>query len=228
MSDLTPAQTMLAWHWLAANRRLQYGTREVVEAGRTYRVEGPLAMCRRGLHASRRALDALQYAPGPVVCRVRLAGTLLRATDKSVATKRHVLWLADATAVLHEFALTVATDALAAAEARGKPADPRSWSALATKRRWLRGLATDKAMAAARDAAMAAAWAAARDAAWAAARAAARAAAWDAAWAAARDAARDAAWDAAWEAAWDAAWEAHNTILTTMLESLGTRQLPRQ
>ena len=224
MSDLTPAQTMLAWHWLAANRRLQYGTREVVEAGRTYRVEGPLAMCRRGLHASRRALDALQYAPGPVVCRVRLAGTLLRATDKSVATKRHVLWLADATAVLHEFALTVATDALAAAEARGKPADPRSWSALATKRRWLRGLATDKAMAAARDAAMAAARDAARDAAWAAA----RDAAWDAAWAAARAAARDAAWDAARGAARDAAWEAHNTILTTMLESLGTRQLPRQ
>src|SRR3990172_10354340 len=216
MSDLTPAQTMLAWHWLAANRRLQYGTREVVEAGRTYRVEGPLAMCGRGLPASRRALDALQYAPGPVVCRVRLAGTLLRATDKSVATKRHVLWLADATAVLHEFALTVATDALAAAEARGKPADPRSWSALATKRRWLRGLATDKAMAAAWDAAMAAARDAARDAAWAAA------------WAAARAAARDAAWDAARGAARDAAWEAHNTILTTMLESLGTRQLPRQ
>src|SRR3990167_6734213 len=90
MSDLTPAQTMLAWHWLAANRRLQYGTREVVEAGRTYRVEGPLAMCRR-------VMKGVQRAPGPVVCRVRLAGTLLRATDKSVATKRHVLWLADAT-----------------------------------------------------------------------------------------------------------------------------------
>src|SRR3990167_11431257 len=145
MSDLTPAQTMLAWHWLAAHPPLPYRTRQGVEAGRPYRGGGPLARCRRGLPASRRALAALQYAPGPVVCRVRLAGPLLRATDKSVATKRHVLWLADATAGLHEFALTVATDALAGGEARGEPADPRSWSALAPQRRWLRGLATDKA-----------------------------------------------------------------------------------
>ncbi len=29
---------------------------------------------RNGLHACRRALDALIYAPGPVVCRVRLGG----------------------------------------------------------------------------------------------------------------------------------------------------------
>ena len=85
--------------------------------------------------------------------------------------------------------------------------------AIETARRYVRGLATDAELVAARDAAWvaagdaarAAAWAAARDdagdAAWAAAQAAARDAAGDAAWAAARDDARDAAGDAAWAAA---------------------------
>ena len=213
---------MLGWHFLAADRRLQFGERESVEAGRTYTAEGPLVLCRNGMHASIRALDALRYAPGPIVCRVRLGGEIIHDTDKSVARSRRVLWLADATTILHEFALSVATGALCLQEARGEFTDPRSWAALGVKARWLRGEATareldaagDAAWAAARDAAGDAAWAAAWDAAGDAAKAAAWAAAGD--WAAARDAAKAAAWatagDAAKAAAWatagDAAWAA--------------------
>src|SRR3990167_8203256 len=150
------------WHFLPAGRRLRWGSREVVEAGRTYRAKGSLAMCENGMHASARAIDALMYAPGPLVCRVELVGERLNAADKACARERSVLWLADATIVLHEFACTVATDALHLAEARGARVDPRSWAAIETKRRWLRGEATDAELAAAR----AVAWAAARDAAW--------------------------------------------------------------
>ena len=214
------ADRWFGWHFLPADRRLRWGSCEVVEAGRTYRAKGPLVLCENGMHASRRAIDALSYAPGPVVSRVELLGERLDDGDKSCARERLVLWLADATTVLHEFACAMATDALCAAEARGERVDPRLWAAIETKRRWLRGDATDQELAAARAAAGAAAWdaagAAAGAAAWDAAGAAARAAAWDAA----RAAAWDAAWDAAWAAAWDAARAAQNVMLETMLGSL--------
>jgi len=50
--------TRLYWHFIRADRRLRSG--EIVEAGRTYRAEGPLTLCRNGMHASRRAIDALR------------------------------------------------------------------------------------------------------------------------------------------------------------------------
>ena len=211
---------MLGWHFLAEDQRLLYGSKEIVEAGQTYTASEPLVMCQNGMHASIRALDALSYAPGPIVCRVRLGGEIIHDTDKSVARSRRVLWLADATTILHEFALSVATGALCLQEARGEFTDPRSWAALEVKARWLRGEATTQAL----DAAWGAAWAAARDAAWGAA--------WAAAWDAARAAARDAAWGTAGAAAWDAAraaardagwgagWAAYNFQLETMLDSL--------
>jgi hypothetical protein len=85
--------------------------------------------------------------------------------------------------VLHEFACRCAEVALATIS----DPDPRYVEAIATKRRWLRGEATDEELKAAGAAA-----------AWYAARYAARYAAQDAAW--------YAAW-AAWAAARAAAWE---------------------
>ena len=150
---------VLGWHFLAEDRRLQFGTREVVEAGKTYMAEGPLKMCQNGVHASRRAVDALQYAPGPVVCRVRLSGEIQHDTDKSVARHRTVLWIADATAILHEFALVCGHEALGYRDAAHGDVDSRSWAVLDIKAKWLRGEATDDELA----------WAArAAEAAWAA------------------------------------------------------------
>jgi len=169
--------TKLYWHWLPEDRRLRYDSRQLVVAGETIKHDGQVVMCESGLHASEQAIDSLQYAPGPVICRVTLGGTVIEGKDKSVASERTVIWMADATNTLHEFACLCAEDALRTA----KVEDVRCWQAIETKRKWLRGEATDAELAAAR----AAAWAAA----WAAARAAAR----DAARAAARDAARDAA-----------------------------------
>ena len=156
---------VLGWHFLAEDRRLQFGTREVVEAGKTYMAEGPLKMCQNGVHASRRAVDALQYAPGPVVCRVRLSGEIQHDTDKSVARHRTVLWIADATAILHEFALVCGHEALGYRDAAHGDVDSRSWAVLDIKAKWLRGEATDDELARAAEAAWAAraAEAAARD-----------------------------------------------------------------
>lgn len=79
---------------------------------------------------------------------------------------------------LHELACKFAEGALRAEREAGHEPHPSSWAAIETKRRWLRGEATDEELAAARAAAWAAVWAsaAARAAAWAAAASAVEAA----------------------------------------------------
>lgn len=148
------------WHFLPDDRRLQYGYRELVEVGKTIRVVGTPKLCKHGLHASVRAIDALWYAPGPIVCRVTLGGEIVEDDDKVAAEERTVVWMADATNTLHEFACRCAEDALRATNIN----DRQLWEAIEVKRRWLKGEATNEQLAAARaaamDAARAAAWAA--------------------------------------------------------------------
>jgi hypothetical protein len=171
----TPAGGVLAWHFLPADRCLRYGDGRVVEAGRAYETLFPYrygrrtydlpTLCEAGMHGSVRALDALQYAGGAVVCRVVVSGDVAHGDDKIVGRRRTVLAMADATMVLHAFACDQAEEALRRYDPNP---DPRSLAAIETKRRWMRGEATDEELAAARAAARAAgaaAWDAARDAA---------------------------------------------------------------
>ena len=147
--------TVEAWHWIAPDRMTRYAPRVPIVVGETLRVEPPIALCERGLHASLRALDALQYAPGTIVCRVRMSGDIVRGDDKLVATERTVLWMYDATRVLHEFACWCATQALDREESAGRKVDPRSHAAIACKLAWLDGKATVNEL----DAAWAVEWA---------------------------------------------------------------------
>lgn len=209
-------ERILAWHFLPEDGRLRWGDRETVEAGKTYAAKGRLVLCKNGMHASERAIDALQHAPGSIVCRVELSGQVLRDTDKLCARKRTVLWMADATMTLHTFACNEAELALERERKAGREPDERSWKAIKVKRQWMAGKATDKELAAACDAA----WDA-----WVTARTAARAAAWAAsrdAWFAARDAwfTARAAWVAARDAASYAAWSAANQRLKAMLAAM--------
>ena len=204
---------MLAWHFLRDDRRLNYPPHTWVEVGQKLTIDPPLSLCNWGLHASKRAIEALQYAPGPIASRLELSGEILEGYDKVCATERTVLQMVDATNVLHQFACWCAEQALLREREAGWEPDPRSWAAVEAKRKWLRGEITDSELAAA--------WEAARAAAGAAASVAARTAAWTAAW----DIARTAAWDIAWAAVWDIAWDAaraadmavHNTQLEKML-----------
>jgi len=201
--------------------RLTNGDGREVVAGETLSVEGKIVPCQHGLHASVRALDALQYAPngpGLVVCRARLSGTVVahgNPVDKHAASHREVLWMADCDAGLRRFTCDVTESALLRERAAGREPDPRSWEAVRVARLYAEGAATAAELDAAWDAAMAAAWAA-----WAAARAAAR----DAAWAAARDAAMAAAW-----AARNAARAAYEPFLVARLNEChtGVYKMPR-
>jgi hypothetical protein len=239
---------VLAWHFTADTLR---DGRPIPPVGEWLIHNGKVEMCARGLHASRSALDALQYAPGGTLHRVECEGIVAEDSDKLVCRRRRIVATiceSRMDQVLRAFARRCALDVI------------DKWDAPEVVRRYLetgdesiRAAARAAALDAALDAARAAAWDAARAAAWAAARDAARAAAWDAARDAAGDAARDAAWDAAWDAAcaaacaaardaawdaacaaacaaardaaWDAAWAAQRAHLeATCLREIGERQ----
>src|SRR5579859_2585443 len=190
---------VLGWHFLKEDGLTQYSPRKKVVVGEWLYEQSPLAICQKGLHASSRIIDGLHYAPGPLLCRVELCGELIEQTDKFCAQQRRVIAMADATPILHEMACLSAESVLK------NITDPQhlaaAQNAIATKREWLAGRATDKQLSAAESAARAAAESATRAAAWSAARAAAESAAWSAARAAAWSAASAAAWSAAWSAA---------------------------
>ena len=210
------------WHF-CKDWKLRDGQK--VEVGKTYSVKGELIMCQHGLHLSERIIDALNYAPGNIICRVEGWGDMQKDSDKIICRYRTVLAAIDGEKLLHEAACYFAETALTVAKIK----DERCWNAFKVKRLWLKGKVTDEELAAARDAAWAVAWAAASDAAWAAAWAAARAAAWaaasDAAWAAAWAAASDAASAAAWAAARAAAWAAARDAASAKFNKYLTRKV---
>jgi hypothetical protein len=81
-----------AWYFSGIDKKLRYGD------GRTIKV------------GSVKPLDALNYAPGPVVWRVELAGDMDIGYDKIAATECKYLWGYDATDVLRLFARKCALD----------------------------------------------------------------------------------------------------------------------
>ena len=131
---------MLGWHWLREDRHTRFEPRQLVKPDSILTVESPLKMCYHGLHASKLAIDSLKYAPGPIVCRVKLFGEIIEDHDKVCATGRTCLWMANASEVLHEFACWCAERLLNAWNIK----DPHCWMAIETKRRWLRGEAANE------------------------------------------------------------------------------------
>ena len=153
----TPIQ---AWYFSAADRRLGYEDGREIALGVTHEVGGDIALCKRGLHASVKPLDALQYAPGPIIWRVELSGNVLTGDDKRCATRRaYVAGGVDVTDTLRLFARRCALDV---AHLWDMPEILRRY--LETGDESIRAAARASARDAARDAARASAWAAARDA----------------------------------------------------------------
>jgi len=85
----------MGWHFIREDGKLGHNDGCKVRAGELlkYRGKEPIALCQAGMHASRNILDALQFAPGPVICRVELRGEIVRGDDKSVATERYCHWM---------------------------------------------------------------------------------------------------------------------------------------
>ena len=100
------------YHFLRTDRKLGYKDGRLVIPGETYKIEGKPILCRHGLHASSCIIDALKYAPGPILCKVNLTGDVIHSVDKSVATERTVLAMLDATEILCHFARLCALDVI--------------------------------------------------------------------------------------------------------------------
>ena len=103
---------MKAWYFSTTERKLRYGDDRSIELGITHSVEGKLEVCKNGLHGSERLIDALSYAPGPVIWEVELSGEI--ATDdgtKHCARNRTYLRGGiDISEILRKFVRRVALD----------------------------------------------------------------------------------------------------------------------
>lgn len=96
---------VIAWHFLADDGRLRDG-RMAPADGETLKHSGDLVIGKEGLHACLRAIDALDHAPGSLVCRVICSGRIMPDVDlKTLASSnRRILWRADATQALRGYA----------------------------------------------------------------------------------------------------------------------------
>lgn len=169
-----------------------------IVVGETVTVEGPPS-----LYASRRPIDALEYATGSFVCRVHLGGEIVEGKRKSAGTERTVLWMLDATNTLRAFARWCALDVA------------HRWEMPEIVRRFLE--TGDEVI---RAPAWNVAWDAAEGTVWVAARFAALGACRFATQDTAQRNARDAAWNAAAAApAGTSAFERYNVKLETMLST---------
>ena len=108
-----------AYHFLALGGRMRHPVN-----GHTHVVAGlalhedEIQLCVRGLHASIKPIDALQYAPGPCLTLVECSGKIVKDIDKIVCTDRKVIaGPVDVTDIIVRFAQWCATRAKAAAAA---------------------------------------------------------------------------------------------------------------
>ena len=210
---------MKALYFSTEDKKLRYGDNRIIVVGETHRVDCSPKCCNIGLHASKRAIDAVSFAPGSILFLVELSGDIDEQEDKLAAQSREYLAEFDATDLLREFARKIA---LINIEKIKPYCNEESYNLII---HWLK-TGDEATRSAAYSAAKAAANSAANPAANSAARSAAYSAwsAWSAAesaWAAAESAANSAAWSAEKSAgsAWSAVWSVANTILSEMIEN---------
>lgn len=215
MTKTSTSQTaVLAWHFTADT--LRDGS-PIPALGKRLQHHGTLEVCASGLHGSQRLIDALNFAPGPILHRTEHGGKILYENDKLCSSTRTILWSIDATALLRQFARLCALDVA------------HLWDIPAVARQFLE-TGDEELRASARASIGASAWASIGASGWAgawASESAAKATAGAATWATARDGARDAALAAARAArtaARDAARAAQNDRLIVIVMGLGCPQ----
>jgi len=134
---------VIAYHFTGDTLR---DGRPIPPIGETLVHDGPVEICVSGLHASECPFDALRYAPGPMLHRVKCEGIEERQTDKLVCRRRTIIASADASFMLRRFA---ADQALSVAHLWDMPEIVRGY--LTTLDGSKREAAWDAARAAARD-----------------------------------------------------------------------------
>lgn len=145
------SEQIYGWHFVGSKLR---DGRPVPKDGEWLHHDGPVVLCKSGLHGSRRPWHALQYAPGTVLCYVECRGDIHEYDDKLVCRERRIIMRADVTETLRFFARMQALSVIHLH--RECPPDV-VLDYLMTGDESIRAAACDTAMAAAWDAASAAA-----------------------------------------------------------------------
>jgi hypothetical protein len=135
-------EAILAWHWMRVDRRLRYPPHTLVEPGMILHAEGLLELWANGLHGSRRALDALRYAPGFTVARTEHGGEIIDGGDKLCSRTRTALWIIDARLVVIDWLAVIVDRCLTGENAAGRDPDARVWGALTALQRYVRAEAS--------------------------------------------------------------------------------------
>ena len=94
---------MLAWYFARENNRLKFNDHRLITIGKMHTVKCAPILCCQGLHGSVQLLDALHYAPGPMLYRVDITRKLDIEGDKICGQRRKYLGVIDATEVVRRF-----------------------------------------------------------------------------------------------------------------------------
>ena len=102
------------WWFGTTDKKLLNGDNRKIVIGRTHKVKGNITPCVYGLHLSPKILDALHYAPGPVIYKVRGSGIIVphgNPVDKYACSERTYLQgRIDISDILRKFARLCALD----------------------------------------------------------------------------------------------------------------------
>ena len=79
-------KTITGWWFAPKNKRLTNNDNRKIKIGYTHKIAGRIIPCSHGLHLSKRPIDALSFAPGPIVYKVKGSGTIV-PHDNPVANK---------------------------------------------------------------------------------------------------------------------------------------------
>jgi hypothetical protein len=112
--------TYLGWHFLPRNRRLANLGGKQLEPGDVVEHDGPMELCRCGLHWSERIIDAIKYAPGPWCCRIEASGETVFGDEKSISRRRKILWMVDTTDLVLDWFADVQEDWILMLQEYGK------------------------------------------------------------------------------------------------------------
>ena len=83
------------WWFGTTKKRLSWGDNRHIKIGRTHKIKGDIIPCKRGLHLSKKMIDAVNLSSGPVVYRVRGSGTIIPhgdPNDKYACSERTYLY----------------------------------------------------------------------------------------------------------------------------------------
>jgi hypothetical protein len=106
-------KTVKAWFFSGTDKKLAYNDGREISLGVEHTVDGKIVPCKHGLHASARILDAVSFAPGPILWEVELSGKIVehKEGDKLAASKRrYVRGGVDVSDTLRAFARRCALD----------------------------------------------------------------------------------------------------------------------